>query len=217
MPIKISKVIKDLNVGKLTLQEFLRKRGVEIEDNINARIDDKVYEMLVKEFRPDLELKAKADDIAKERQKEKAKQNEARKVEEIKTTVPGQKPTFLGKIDLATGKPITEEKPEPTVAEVVPAPVAEPKPAPEAKSEPEPVAEVKPEPAAEPKPEVKPEPKVEPEAKPEPQKAEPKPQPKAAKPKAQAKPKAEPEAKPEPKKAEVKPAAKAETQTKPEA
>ena len=209
MPIKISKVIKDLNVGKLTLQEFLRKRGVEIEDNINARIDDKVYEMLVKEFRPDLELKAKADDIAKERQKEKAKQNEARKVEEIKTTVPGQKPTFLGKIDLATGKPIAEEKPEPTVAEVVPAPVAEPKPAPEAKSEPEPVAEVKPEPAAEPK--------VEPEAKPEPQKAEPKPQPKAAKPKAQAKPKAEPEAKPEPKKDEVKPAAKAETQTKPEA
>lgn len=136
MPIKISKVIKDLNVGKLTLQEFLRKRGIEIEDNINARIDDKVYDMLVKEFRPDLELKAKADGITSERQKEKAKQkDEARKVEEIKTEIPGQKPTFLGKIDLLTGKPIVEaavaepvkeeskvETPE-VVAEVVEAPV----------------------------------------------------------------------------------------------
>ncbi len=131
MAIKINKVIKDLNVGILTLQEFLRKRGIEIEDNINARIDDKVYEMLVKEFRPDLELKAKADDIAKERQKEKAKQkDEARKgSDEIVTTIPGQKPTFLGKIDLATGKPIEEKKPEPEVTEVVAAPADESKPA----------------------------------------------------------------------------------------
>ena len=134
MPIKISKVIKDLNVGKLTLQDFLRKRGIEIEDNINARIDDKVYEMLVKEFRPDLELKAKADDEAKERQKEKAKQ---KAVEEIETRIPGQKPTFLGKIDLKTGKPIDESKPEP-----------EPKP------EPKKSASKKAEPKPEPKPEV---------------------------------------------------------------
>ncbi len=228
MPIKISKVIKDLNVGKLTLQEFLRKRGIEIEDNINARIDDKVYEMLVKEFRPDLELKAKADDIAKERQKEKAKQNEARKVEEIKTTIPGQKPTFLGKIDLATGKPIAEEKPQPTVAEVVPAPVVEPEPAPEAKTEAEP--EVKPESVSEPKAETQPEPKAEPTAKAEPEvepkaepKPEPKPEPKAetaskdekkSKPKAKAKPEPKPEMAEEP---ESKPAAKPEPAAKPAA
>ena len=106
-------------MGKLTLQEFLRKRGVEIDDNINARIDDKVYEMLVKEFRPDLETKAKANEIAKERQKEKAKQ---KAVEEIETRIPGQKPTFLGKIDLKTGKPLEEGKPE-----AKPEPKAEPK------------------------------------------------------------------------------------------
>lgn len=136
MPIKISKVIKDLNVGRLTLQEFLRKRGIEIDDNINARIDDKVYEMLVKEFRPDLEEKAKAEELSKERQKEKAKQ-EARKVEVIETTIPGQKPKILGKIDLATGKPIEEKKPEPVVDEVITPPAA-PAPQPEAKPEPEP-------------------------------------------------------------------------------
>ena len=111
MPIKISKVIRELNVGAISLQDFLRKRGIEIDTtNINARIDDNVYEMLVREFRPDMELKAKSESIASERQKEKAKQAEARKVEEIKTELPGQKPTFLGKIDLATGKPIATEK-----------------------------------------------------------------------------------------------------------
>ncbi len=151
MPIKISKVIKDLNVGKLTLQEFLRKRGIEIEDNINARIDDKVYEMLVKEFRPDLELKAKANDEAKERQKEKAKQ---KAVEEIETRIPGQKPTFLGKIDLKTGKPIveskSEQKPEPKVE-----PTPEPEPKPEPKHEVAATSDVS----------VEPEAKVEPEKK----------------------------------------------------
>lgn len=156
MPIKINKVCKDLNVGLLTLQEFLRKRGIELEDNVNARIDDKVYEMLVKEFRPDLEAKAKADGITSERQKEKAKQKEeARKVEEIKTKIPGQKPTILGKIDLKTGKPIIDEKegddapkkqsiPEP---EPTPIPVPEPTKKPETNTEP--VPEVEPEPVKE--------------------------------------------------------------------
>ena len=155
MPIKISKVIKDLNVGKLTLQDFLRKRGIEIEDNINARIDDKVYEMLVKEFRPDLELKAKADDEAKERQKEKAKQ---KAVEEIETRIPGQKPTFLGKIDLKTGKPIDESKPESK-----PEPKPEPKKSASKKAEPKP--EPKPEVAAAQEVSAEPEAKVEPEKK----------------------------------------------------
>ena len=191
MPIKISKVIKDLNVGRLTLQEFLRKRGIEIDDNINARIDDKVYEMLVKEFRPDLEEKAKAEELSKERQKEKAKQ-EARKVEVIETTIPGQKPKILGKIDLATGKPIEEKKPEPVVDEVITPPAA-PAPQPEAKPEPEPEPVSQPVeqpveqpeaavpqagPVSEPEPEPEPQPKARPEVvnpQPEPQ-PEPEPQ-----------------------------------------
>ena len=99
MAIKISKVIKDLNVGRQTIEEFLHKKGIEIDASINARIQDDVYEMLVKEFKPDMDLKSKSDKMANERQKEKAKHNAA-KDHEIKTVVPGQKPTFLGKIDL---------------------------------------------------------------------------------------------------------------------
>ena len=38
MAIKISKVIKDLNVGRQTIEEFLHKKGIEIDASINARI-----------------------------------------------------------------------------------------------------------------------------------------------------------------------------------
>ena len=56
MAIKISKVIKDLNVGRQTIEEFLHKKGIEISANINAKIEDEVFEMLVKEFKPDMDL-----------------------------------------------------------------------------------------------------------------------------------------------------------------
>ena len=229
MPIKISKVIKDLNVGRLTLQEFLRKRGIEIDDNINARIDDKVYEMLVKEFRPDLEEKAKAEELSKERQKEKAKQ-EARKVEVIETTIPGQKPKILGKIDLATGKPIEEKKPEPVVDEVITPPAA-PAPQPEAKPEPEPEPEPvsqpveQPEaavpqagPVSEPEPEPEPQPKARPEVvnlQPEPQ-PEPEPQVTAQpEPEVRESEEKSPEAKAEPAENEQPQAAPASVESKP--
>ncbi len=113
MAIKISKVIKDLNVGRQTIEEFLHKKGIEIDASINARIDDEVYEMLVKEFKPDMDLKSKSEKMANERQKEKAKQNATKESHEIKTVLPGQKPKILGKIDLdAAGKPKPAVKPE---------------------------------------------------------------------------------------------------------
>ena len=113
MAIKISKVIADLNVGRQTIEEFLHKKGIEIDASINARIQDDVYEMLVKEFKPDMDLKSKSDKMANERQKEKAKQSAASKEShEIKTVIPGQKPKVLGKIDLdAAGKPKPVAKP----------------------------------------------------------------------------------------------------------
>ena len=78
MAIKISKVIADLNVGRQTIEEFLRKKGIEISSNINGRIDDDVYAMLVKEFKPDKELKSKSDKMANERQKEKTSRDKAK-------------------------------------------------------------------------------------------------------------------------------------------
>ena len=174
MAIKISKVIADLNVGRQTIEEFLHKKGIEIDASINARIQDDVYEMLVKEFKPDMDLKNKSEKMANERQKEKAKQNAAKESHEIKTVLPGQKPKILGKIDLdAAGKPKPAAKPvsEPEAKEVKPVvekPVevkpAEPKqeaqPAPEPVKEPQPAPEPQPEPKAEAKPVPEPEPEA---------------------------------------------------------
>ena len=113
MAIKISKVIKDLNVGRQTIEEFLHKKGIEIDASINARIQDEVYEMLVKEFKPDMDLKSKSDKMANERQKEKANRDKAKnESHEIKTVVPGQKPKILGKIELdEAGNPKPAAKP----------------------------------------------------------------------------------------------------------
>ena len=69
---KISKVAKDINVALPTVVEFLRKKGITVEDNPNARIDDDVYDLLVKEYAPDKAVKSQAAQVLSERQKEKA-------------------------------------------------------------------------------------------------------------------------------------------------
>lgn len=107
---KISKVAKDLNVAIPTVIDFLRKKGISIDDNPNARIEDDAYNLLVNEFSTDKEQKNKSAQFSSERQKEKSKpvQKEALKqVEEIKILAePTQQPKILGKIDLsAAGKP----------------------------------------------------------------------------------------------------------------
>ncbi len=159
--IKISKAAKDLNVSDQTIRDFLKKKGHEVADQgINARIPYEDFEMLVKEYRPDMEQKLLSNEFTNERQKEKAKNTEAEEKAEkqqetvIKPTV--NKPKFVGKIDLATGKPISEqpkqgetepeteqEKPEAHTPQVT-------QPEPD-KAEDQPTAEIKTEPKDEPK------------------------------------------------------------------
>lgn len=75
MPIKISKVANDLNVGIPTLVEFLQKHNQEVGDpgNLNLRISDEQHEMLVRAFKNDKDLKSKSERYASERQKDKVK------------------------------------------------------------------------------------------------------------------------------------------------
>ena len=150
--IKLSNAATNLNVAQSTIIEFLNKKGITIDNNPNARIEEEAYALLEKEFSNDKEQKAKADSLLSERQKEK-KEKKAAKPEEIKLTAEAQQPKILGKIDLSTaGKP-APKKEEPKVAAK---PVAEAKPAVKPEVKPEPVV-AKPEV----KPEVKPEPVVE--------------------------------------------------------
>ena len=152
MPIKISKAVKDLNIGMQTARDFLKKNEIEVDDNINARISDEAYNLLIQKFKPAMQQKKAAEQIIHDRKEEKAAQaaeKKRREAEESKTVeVAIQKPKVLGKIELdAKGNPVA---PKPAAPE---APKAE-----EVKMEEKKAKEQKSAPVALPKEEAKPEP-----------------------------------------------------------
>ncbi len=183
MSIRLNKVTRDLNVGITTVVEFLQKKGFTVEANPNTKVTDEQYDLLVKEFSTDKDLKKKTERFLQERQnKERNKASVAidgydkpavqEKEEEVvqTTKVEDLRPKFkpVGKIDLDNlGKKSVVKAEEPKPEEkpvVVEQPVAVEQPVEQpAKEEPKP--EVKPvvveqpveEPVKEePKPEVKP-------------------------------------------------------------
>ena len=177
MPVKISKVAKDLNVSFQTLIDFLAKKNITVESSPNTRISEEQCQMLLNEFKSDKAQREKSDKFLNERKQEKAKAaaREAAELakeqakEETKTSiidkVPGLK--IIGKLNIikpakpAAPETKAEPKPEPQpaekpVEEPAVAPVQEPSAAQEA-----PQAERQ-EPAPADKPEASPEPEAQP-------------------------------------------------------
>ena len=227
---KLSKIASELNVGLSTVREFLQKKNIEVEEGVNARVDESVCELLVKEFGGGKEINL-GPRTAKAQPEAAPAAAEAPKAQAAKAEGNGG-PKVVGKIDLATGRPIVEKpaeapKAQPKAevkAEAKPEPKAEPKAEVKAEAKAQPKAETKPEAKPEPKADVKAEPKAEakPAAQPAPRAEQPKAEAKAEQPKAEVKaePKAEPKAKPEPKpqpKAETKAEPKAEAKAEPKA
>lgn len=129
MKIRLSKVIKDLNVGMSTVVEYLQKNGfgIEADANPNTQISEEQYEALRKEFSKDKNIKKQSDIISFERQnKEKnkkstvaiegyeEKQDSKEKAEMIKTEIPKEQMLKLkpvGKINLDEhNNPIKKEE-----------------------------------------------------------------------------------------------------------
>ncbi len=167
MRVKLSKIIKDLNVGLQTVQDFFEKKKIDIEVTPNTKVDEDVLDILIKEFKPDMEQKLKSEYLTNARQKAKpAEEPEAPKQpEEIKTQI--VKPKVIGKINLdEAGKPAPkkEVKKEETPESASKQETAEVKDEPKAEVKVEPETEAKVEPKDEPKAEVKVEPKAEPKA-----------------------------------------------------
>ena len=227
---KLSKIASELNVGLSTVREFLQKKNIEVEEGVNARVDESVCELLVKEFGGGKEINL-GPRTAKAQSEAAPAAAEAPKAQAAKAEGNGG-PKVVGKIDLATGRPIVEKpaeapKAQPKAevkAEAKPEPKAEPKAEVKAEAKAQPKAETKPEAKPEPKAEVKAEPKAEakPAAQPAPRAEQPKAEAKAEQPKAEVKAEAkvEPKAKPEPKpqpKAETKAEPKAEAKAEPKA
>ena len=131
MRVKISKVIKDLNVGLQTIQDFFAKKKIDLDVTPNTKIPEDILDILIKEFKPDMEQKLKSEYFTNVRLKDKEKAKpqaatEEKQPEETLTEV--RKPKVVGKIDLeAAGKPAArkskekapkeEPKPEPAVEE----------------------------------------------------------------------------------------------------
>ena len=132
MSIRLNQVTRKLNVGLSTIVEFLQKKGFPTKEDPNTKISDEEYELLVKEFNTDKNLKLESEKISLDRHlKDKResvavegyeKKEEKRVIEEIKTEVPDEyKPRFTtkGKIDLdAIGKKKPEVKKEEIVEEI---------------------------------------------------------------------------------------------------
>ena len=183
MSVRLNKVVRDLNVGIDTVVNFLQKKGIEIDSNPNAKINDEQYEMLVKEFAPDKILKKESDTISQERQKRPAPAEKVVEPTPIATPETA-KPRILRTIDLdkkpSTTQPTEQPKKEEPKANPVVEPKQEPKQEPAPKKEkpqPEPKPEAKKEPVAVVKEnpvEKKPEPKPVVAPQPEPKKEEPK-------------------------------------------
>lgn len=201
MRIKLSKIAKDLNVGIGTAAELLGKHNIEVADDPNARIDEEAAEILRRAFSTDKSAKDMATDQSTQRREEKKSARlEREKVVEVKKATG---PKILGKIDIKTGKPITD----------TPKAAQEQKPQPQQAPKPEQKADVKPEVKPEPKVEIKSEVKTEPKPEVKEVKAEPKPEVKEVKPevKFQPKPEQKPVAAPQ-----VKSEVKAETKSQPQ-
>ena len=105
MSVKLSKLIKDLNVGISTIAEFLNKKGFTGDfENPNTRLSDEQLGLLYKEFSKDKNQSIESDKMMKQyKEKEKVKSvklesYETKPAEEITRLHQTFKP--LGKIDL---------------------------------------------------------------------------------------------------------------------
>ena len=135
MPVKLNKIMRELNVGLPTIVDFLQKKGIEVEEgNPNARVSDDIYEILQKEFGSDQNQK-KESELLRLRHKEKSK-NEVVTIETVKeepeevkieVSAPVQFKQ-VGKIDLDSLNKKPKAKPaveEPKKEEVKPVEVKE--------------------------------------------------------------------------------------------
>ncbi|MBL4652214.1 MAG: translation initiation factor IF-2 [Flavobacteriales bacterium] len=63
-PKRLSKVVRELNLGIDTIVEFLATKDIQVESNPNTKIDGGTYEILVEEFQSDKTAKAKSDALS---------------------------------------------------------------------------------------------------------------------------------------------------------
>ena len=129
--IRISKVLKDVNISLSTAAEELKKhKNIEIDESPNTKISEEAYQFLLNKFSADKSKRAVSKEIVEDKRKEREairmeqeKENQEKRrqqeqeVIKAKGHLAGLKP--VGKIDLDGGKSAAEK---PAVAAPAPAP-----------------------------------------------------------------------------------------------
>jgi translation initiation factor IF-2 len=61
---RLSKAAREFNVGISTMVEFLHKKGFDVDPNPNSKVPAEAYELLVKEYSGDLNVKKESEKLA---------------------------------------------------------------------------------------------------------------------------------------------------------
>ncbi|MFA5768654.1 MAG: translation initiation factor IF-2 [Bacteroidales bacterium] len=125
--IRISKVVKEFNIGIGTLTDFLKKKGIEVDASPNSKISEEAYALVEKEFNKELQLKEESKKI----------------ILKVKEAISEEPPVQ---------EPVRDPEPKPAP---MPAPKPQPEPAPEPQPEPAPEPQPEPAPVPAPSPEIR--------------------------------------------------------------
>ncbi len=141
MSVRLSKALRELNIGMQTAVEFLEKESGlgEIKADLNFKLSEEQFGALVSHFKGDAEVRSQAEKLFPKKQKEQKPKKPETEVRGEALLAQPEKQQFkpIGKIDLDGGakKPAAEPKVEPEAAPKAAPVVKEPKKEPEVKVE----------------------------------------------------------------------------------
>ena len=125
--IRLNKAVKEFNISMSRLVEFLQSKGIEVESNPNAQLEESAYSALEAEFAKDGEQRKASHEVVMIKVPEEKLEIEPSTPEVIRAKASLRPETkVLGKIDLEPQKDEVQEevKPEPAAKEE-PAPQVE--------------------------------------------------------------------------------------------
>lgn len=132
-PIRLSKALKELNVGMNSVIDFLSSKGIDVEPRPNTKLENETYELLVQAFAPDRARKQQSEELAQTKVvRETITLDDKRKIEDREVAEPEEvliKDVGGNKIESPESGEIKSEEKTPIQSEVAPTPsLSEPKP-----------------------------------------------------------------------------------------
>ncbi len=111
--IRLNKALKEFNISMSRLVDFLQEKGIDVENNPNAQLDETAYSALEAEFAKDSEQKKASHEVVMTKVPEEKLEIEPVKPEVIKArATPLPETKIVGKINLGNEKSETQEIPE---------------------------------------------------------------------------------------------------------